>query len=166
VPACLAAGLAGADFEIFETIVHAIDEGPVGKCRGEAHTASLEKTALVPKIEIAFVLPSKAHRRQVLAVAELPVDPTARANMPDPVPVAVLGRLAVERGFQKHGLGRALVRDAGMRVIQAAELIGIRGGLVSAVDGRKRDLRPTEASLVGTDTIQITKRFLREHLDG
>jgi hypothetical protein len=75
----LAAGLAGADFEIFETIVHAIDEGPVGKCRGEAHTASLEKTALAPKIEIAFVLPSKAHRRQVLAVAELPVDPTARA---------------------------------------------------------------------------------------
>src|SRR5436190_23643076 len=28
-----------------------------------------------------------------------------RRNMPDPVPVSVLGRLAVERAYQKHGLG-------------------------------------------------------------
>jgi predicted N-acetyltransferase YhbS len=53
--------------------------------------------------------------------------------MPDPVPVAVLGRLAVERDFQKHGLGRALVRDAATRVVQAANLIGIRGILVHAI---------------------------------
>ena len=56
-----------------------------------------------------------------------------RRNMPDPVPVAVLGRLAVERDFQKHGLGRALVRDAATRVIKAADLIGIRGILVHAI---------------------------------
>jgi GNAT superfamily N-acetyltransferase len=56
-----------------------------------------------------------------------------RRNMPDPVPVAVLGRLAIERSFQKHGLGRALVRDAAMRVVQAADLIGIRGILVHAI---------------------------------
>jgi GNAT superfamily N-acetyltransferase len=56
-----------------------------------------------------------------------------RRNMPGPVPVAVLGRLAVERDFQKHGLGRALVRDAATRVIQAADLIGIRGILVHAI---------------------------------
>jgi GNAT superfamily N-acetyltransferase len=53
--------------------------------------------------------------------------------MPDPVPVAVLGRLAVEQSFQKHGLGRALVRDAAKRVAQAAEVIGIRGILVHAI---------------------------------
>jgi len=56
-----------------------------------------------------------------------------RRNMPDPVPVAVLGRLAVEQSFQKHGLGRALVRDAARRVVQAADLIGIRGILVHAI---------------------------------
>jgi GNAT superfamily N-acetyltransferase len=56
-----------------------------------------------------------------------------RRNMPDPVPVAVLGRLAVERSFQKHGLGRALVRDAGRRVVQAADIIGIRGIVVHAL---------------------------------
>lgn len=56
-----------------------------------------------------------------------------RRNMTDPVPVAVLGRLAVERSFQKHGLGRALVRDAATRVVQAADLIGIRGILLHAI---------------------------------
>src|SRR5208283_3164336 len=35
-----------------------------------------------------------------------------RRNMPDPVPIAVLGRLAVEGAFQKQGLGRALMQDA------------------------------------------------------
>jgi GNAT superfamily N-acetyltransferase len=56
-----------------------------------------------------------------------------RRNMPDPVPVVVLGRLAIDRSFQKHGLGRALVRDAAMRVVQAADIIGIRGILVHAI---------------------------------
>ena len=55
-----------------------------------------------------------------------------RRNMPDPVPVAVLGRLAVDRSFQNHGLGRALMRDAARRVLQAADIIGIRGIIVHA----------------------------------
>jgi predicted N-acetyltransferase YhbS len=53
--------------------------------------------------------------------------------MPDPVPVAVLGRLAVGRSYQKRGLGRALARDAAARVLQAANVIGIRGILVHAI---------------------------------
>jgi predicted N-acetyltransferase YhbS len=50
-----------------------------------------------------------------------------RPNMPDPVPVVVLGRLAVDERWQGKGLGRALVHDAGLRVAQAADVIGIRG---------------------------------------
>jgi predicted N-acetyltransferase YhbS len=56
-----------------------------------------------------------------------------RRNMPDPVPVAVLGRLAVERGWQGRRLGRALARDAARRVLQAADIIGIRGVIVHAL---------------------------------
>ncbi|WP_455290033.1 GNAT family N-acetyltransferase [Cupriavidus necator] len=56
-----------------------------------------------------------------------------RRNMPDPVPVVVLGRLAVDRTQQGAGLGRALVRDAGLRVLNAAATIGIRGMLVHAI---------------------------------
>lgn len=56
-----------------------------------------------------------------------------RRNMPDPIPVVVLGRLAVDRELHRQGIGRALVRDAGMRVLQAAEIIGIRGIVVNAL---------------------------------
>ncbi|MBB6064826.1 GNAT family N-acetyltransferase [Pseudoxanthomonas broegbernensis] len=56
-----------------------------------------------------------------------------RRNMPDPIPVVVLGRLAVDKSLQGQSIGRALVRDAGLRVLQAAETIGIRGMLVHAL---------------------------------
>lgn len=56
-----------------------------------------------------------------------------RRNMPDPVPVAVLRRLAIDKSFQGKGLGRALVRDAALRVLAAADSIGIRGMLVHAI---------------------------------
>ena len=53
--------------------------------------------------------------------------------MPDPAPVAVLGRFAVDRSFQSRGLGRALLRDAAKRVLQAADIVGIRGLIVHAI---------------------------------
>ena len=56
-----------------------------------------------------------------------------RRNMPDPIPVVVLGRLAIDIGAQGKGVGRALIRDAGLRVLHAADLIGIRGLLVHAL---------------------------------
>jgi len=49
-----------------------------------------------------------------------------RRNMPDPIPVVVLGRLGVDRSVHGQGLGRALVRDAAMRILQASDVIGIR----------------------------------------
>lgn len=59
-------------------------------------------------------------------------------NMPDPIPVVILGRLAVDQDFQGKGLGRALVRDAGYRVVQAADVIGIRGLIVHALSAEAR----------------------------
>ncbi len=53
--------------------------------------------------------------------------------MPEPIPVAVLGRLAVDRAYHGRGVGRALFRDSALRVMQAAEAIGIRGVLVHAI---------------------------------
>jgi GNAT superfamily N-acetyltransferase len=55
-----------------------------------------------------------------------------RRNMPDPVPVMVLGRLAVDRAYQGRGLGRGLLRDAVLRTLQAADIGGIRAILVHA----------------------------------
>ncbi len=62
-----------------------------------------------------------------------------RRNMPDPIPVAVLARLAVHRDWQGRGLGRALFRDAARRVAHAADAIGIRGIVVHAISDQARD---------------------------
>ena len=56
-----------------------------------------------------------------------------RRNMPDPIPVAVLARLAVDVAWQRHGIGRALFVDSVGRVIHAAGAIGIRGIVVHAI---------------------------------
>ena len=62
-----------------------------------------------------------------------------RRNMRDAIPVVVLGRLAVGQSYQKRGLGRALFRDAALRVLQAASTIGIRGILVHAISPEARN---------------------------
>jgi predicted N-acetyltransferase YhbS len=49
-----------------------------------------------------------------------------------------LGRLAVDVTQRGQGLGRLLVRDAGQRVLQAANVVGIRGILVHAITEEAR----------------------------
>jgi GNAT superfamily N-acetyltransferase len=61
-----------------------------------------------------------------------------RRNMPDPVPVMVLGRLAVDRSFQGRGLGSALLRDAILRTLHVAEMAGVRAILAHAISDRAR----------------------------
>lgn len=56
-----------------------------------------------------------------------------RRNMPEPIPVVILGRLAIDNAHRGRGLGRALFRDAALRVLHASESIGIRGLLVHAL---------------------------------
>ena len=59
--------------------------------------------------------------------------------MPNPIPVMVIGRLAVDRAFQGRGLGRALLRDAVLRTLQAAAIAGIRALVLHAIsDDAKR----------------------------
>jgi GNAT superfamily N-acetyltransferase len=57
----------------------------------------------------------------------------ARRNMPDPIPVMILGRLAIDKAYQAKGVGRALLRDAILRTLQAAAIGGIRAILVHAI---------------------------------
>lgn len=77
-----------------------------------------------------------------------------RRNMPDPIPVVVLARLAVCCSAQGHGLARAVLADAFERVLQASEQIGVRGILVHAASAAARnfyllmgfDPSPTDAN--------------------
>jgi GNAT superfamily N-acetyltransferase len=72
------------------------------------------------------------------AVAHADVPGRIRRNMPDPVPMMILGRLAVDKGFQGKGIGAGLLRDAILRTLQAAEIAGIRALLVHALNERAK----------------------------
>ncbi len=61
-----------------------------------------------------------------------------RRNMPDPIPVLVLGRLAVDRGAQGMKLGAALLQNAVMRSAGVARNAGVRALLVHALNDRAR----------------------------
>lgn len=56
-----------------------------------------------------------------------------RRNMPDPIPVMVLGRLAVDLAWQRHGLGKLILRDAILRTVQVSQVVGVRALLVHAL---------------------------------
>lgn len=56
-----------------------------------------------------------------------------RRNMPDPVPVLVLGRLAVHKNYHNRGIGSALLRDALLRALQASTIAGVAALLVHAL---------------------------------
>lgn len=66
-----------------------------------------------------------------------------RRNMPDPIPVVVLGRLAIDLKHQGSGIGTGLLRDALLRSFAAAESIGVRAVLVHSLsdDARRFYLR-------------------------
>lgn len=66
-----------------------------------------------------------------LATADAPG--TLKRNMPDPIPMAILGRLAIDKNWQGKGLGAALLQEAVLRAGQAAHIMGIRGLLVHAI---------------------------------
>lgn len=63
----------------------------------------------------------------------------AGKGQPDPVPVSLLARLAVDKREQGKGLGKALLKDALLRMEQAADIIGIRAVLVHAIDKQAAD---------------------------
>lgn len=64
--------------------------------------------------------------------------------------MALIGRLAVHQGMQQRGIGSALLRDAILRIAQAAEHLGIKGVMVHALDDdsaefyAKRGFRPSK----------------------
>ncbi len=55
-------------------------------------------------------------------------------NMPDPVPVILLGQLAVDENYRGRRLGSDLLVDAGRRALAASRTIGARAVVVQAID--------------------------------
>ena len=65
-------------------------------------------------------------------LAELPKK--LSRNMPNPVPVMVLGRMAVDQHHKGKGLGRGMLQEAMSRVLIASQEVGARALVVHAID--------------------------------
>lgn len=72
------------------------------------------------------------------AVAHQEATSAVRRNMPDPVPVLVLGRLAVDRRAQGIQLGGAMLQDAVNRAVAVSQNTGVRALLVHALHERAK----------------------------
>ena len=72
------------------------------------------------------------------AVSHLLATGPVRRNMPDPVPVMVLARLAVDVRAQGMKLGGALLRNAVERTLAISENAGVRALLVHALHERAK----------------------------
>jgi predicted N-acetyltransferase YhbS len=55
-------------------------------------------------------------------------------NMPDPLPIILLGRLAVDTNHQGRGIGKGMLKDALLRATEVSRLIGARAVMVHAID--------------------------------
>ena len=135
----------------------------------------LRKRALKNNLEGGSRTYVVAEERRVVAYYALSASNVAsaestgrfRRNMPDPVPVALLGRLAVDRAYHGRGFGRALLRDAASRVLHAADTLGIRGMIVQALseDARRFYLAlGFEASPLDPMTLMVTLADLKAAL--
>ena len=88
-------------------------------------------------------------------------------NMPEPVPVIVLGRLAVDVDYQGHRLGAALLKDAMLRTLAVSHEVGIRAMLVHAIsDEAKQFYRRYgfQESPIDAMTLMLSIQQLKAHL--
>lgn len=72
------------------------------------------------------------------AVSHQEATSNVRRNMPDPIPVMVLARLAVDQRAQGIKLGAALLQDAVNRAVAVSHNAGVRALLVHAIDERAK----------------------------
>jgi GNAT superfamily N-acetyltransferase len=68
------------------------------------------------------------------AIDRIELPKTRQRNMPNPIPAALIGRLAVDFRYQGQKIGKSLLQDAIFRIITASQSIGVAYILVHALD--------------------------------
>lgn len=68
------------------------------------------------------------------SISKAAATPRSGKSAPDPIPIVLLARLAVDQTMQGMGLGPALLKDSLRRALAGAEIIGGRAVLVHAID--------------------------------
>lgn len=97
------------------------------------------------------------------AVAHARATGKVRRNMPDPAPVVIVGRMAVDQRYERMGIGRGLIRDAIARTLTAAEVVGVRAILIHAKSEEARRFYVDKCGLsespVDPMTLMVTGLF-------
>lgn len=57
-----------------------------------------------------------------------------KRNMPSPIPIILIGRLAVDQRFKGRGLGASLLQDAVLKGVEASRILGARAFVVDALN--------------------------------
>ncbi len=73
------------------------------------------------------------------SVARANAPSKVKRNAPDPIPVMLIGRLAVAKDFERRGIGSGMLQDAFRRIMQTSEIVGCRAILVHAIDQPAQD---------------------------
>jgi GNAT superfamily N-acetyltransferase len=90
-----------------------------------------------------------------------------RRNMPDPLPVLLLGRLAIDMEYHNKGLGSALLRDAMIRAVHVASDTGVFAVLVHALSDEAKKFylsRGFVESPLQPMTLMMTLKTVKEIL--
>ena len=98
------------------------------------------------------------------AISRESVPKAMRRNMPDPLPVLVLGRLAIDKKYHNKGLGSALLRDAMIRSISVARDAGVFAILVHFISEQAKRFymsRGFVESLIQPMTLFMTIETIR-----
>lgn len=103
------------------------------------------------------------------AISHTIASKSMRRNMPDPLPILLLGRLAIDKNYHNQGLGSALLRDAMIRAVSISREAGVFAILVHALsdDAKKFYLsRGFVESPLQSMTLMMTLKTVREILEG
>jgi GNAT superfamily N-acetyltransferase len=93
-----------------------------------ARTYVICETAMSSRVVGYYAISAAMEQRVALPNAKL------RRGMPDQVPLLLVGRLALDVGYQGQGLGAMLLSDALRRCVAASEIAGVRGVIAHAID--------------------------------
>lgn len=90
-------------------------------------------------------------------------------NMPEPIPLIVLGRLAIDARYQRQRLGGALLKDAMLRTLSIAQNVGVRGLLVHSISKQAKQFYLSygfQVSPVEPMTLLLSVQHIKSHFNG
>jgi GNAT superfamily N-acetyltransferase len=114
-------------------------------CGNEDLNRFLKKDALVKQIRGLSTTFLGLDDRTVVGYYSLASGSTLREDapaklgrgLPSSIPITLLARFAIDHRFQRRGVGKGLLKDAMLRTLQAADIVGSRAIVVHAKDEAK-----------------------------